>query len=281
VRIVSLLPGATETLFALGVGDSVVGVTHECDHPAAARVLPSVTRPTLDLDGLNGAEVEARVAAAAASGQPLYELDVARLRRLAPDLVVAQDVCRVCAVPAEQVLHELEGARVLRQHPHSLEEVLVGMAELASACGVDAEPLVGGLRARIATAALAASRRRPVRGVFLEWLDPPYPAGHWTPDLLRLARIDDPLARPGRPSQAVDWAAVKAARPEVLLVAPCGFDLEQARRETDRQAAQLSALAADRLAIFDGSSYFNRPGPRLVESLEMLVREAASIMPCG
>jgi iron complex transport system substrate-binding protein len=281
VRIVSLLPGATETLFALGVGDSVVGVTHECDHPAAARERPSVTRPTLELEGLKGGEVEARVAAAAASGQPLYELDVGRLRRLAPDLVVAQDVCRVCAVPAEQVIQELDGCRVLRQHPHSLEDVLVGMAELASASGVDSEPLVGGLRARIAAAASAASRRRAVRGVFLEWLDPPYPAGHWTPDLLRLAGIEDPLARPGRPSLAVDWDMVKAARPEVVLVAPCGFDLEQVRKETDRQAAQLRALGADRLVVFDGSSYFNRPGPRLVESLEMLVREAASIMPCG
>jgi iron complex transport system substrate-binding protein len=281
VRIVSLLPGATETLFALGVGDSVVGVTHECDHPAEARALPSVTRPTLDLAGLDGGEVEARVAAAAVSGQHLYEVDMALLRRLAADLVVAQDLCRVCAVPAEQVLPELDGARVVRQHPHSLEDVLGGMAELASACGVDAEPLVGGLRARIAAAASRASRRRTVRGVFLEWLDPPYPAGHWTPDLLGLACIEDPLARPGRPSQAIDWDTVKAARPELVLVAPCGFDLEQARKEADRQAAQLSALGAAGIAVFDGSRYFNRPGPRLVESLEMLVGEAASIMPCG
>jgi iron complex transport system substrate-binding protein len=281
VRIVSLLPGATESLFALGLGDSVVGVTHECDHPAAARTLPRVTRPTLDLDGLDGGVIDARVTAAAASGRALYEVDLALLRELAPDLVVAQDVCRVCAVPAEQLLGELEGVSVLRQHPHSLAQVLEEMVELAAACGVDAEPLVGDLRRRIAAAASARSGCKPVRGVFLEWLEPPYPAGHWTPDLLRLAGIDDPLARPGLPSLATDWERVEAVRPELLLVAPCGFDLERARAEAERLAVRLSAVGSARIAVLDGSSYFNRPGPRLVESLEVLVREAASIMPCG
>jgi iron complex transport system substrate-binding protein len=240
-----------------------------------------VTRPTLDLDGLDGGEVEASVAAAAASGRALYEVDLARIKELAPDLVVAQDVCRVCAVPAQQLLGQLDQVRVVRQHPHSLEQVLEETTELAAACGVDAEPLVGHLRRRIAAALSAGSGRKPVRGVFLEWLDPPYPAGHWTPDLLRLAGIEDPLARPGRPSQAIGWEQVEAARPELLLLAPCGFDLARARAEAQRQAAQLSAVGAARVAVFDGSSYFNRPGPRLIESLEVLVREAASIMPCG
>jgi len=259
----------------------VVGVTHECDHPPAARRLPRVTRPTLQLDGQDGGQVEASVAAAAAAGQRLYEVDLARIRQLKPDLVVAQDVCHVCAVPADQVFQELEGVRTVRQHPHSLAEVLDGMLELAAACDVDGEPMVGGWRERISAAAAAAAGRPRVRGVFLEWLDPPYPAGHWTPDLLRLAGIDDPLARPGRPSQAIGWDRVEAARPDLLLVAPCGFDLERAWQEVGRLAGRLRTVGAARLAVFDGSSYFNRPGPRLVESLEMLVREATSIMPCG
>lgn len=257
----------------------MVGVSHECDHPPEARELPCVTRPTLELYGLAGGEIEDRVAAAAASGRPLYELDLVQIRDLAPDLVVAQDVCRVCAVPAEQVLDRVGEARIARQHPHTLEDVLREIAELAALCDADAEPLLGSLRRRIAAASAARQGQRPVRGVFLEWLDPPYPAGHWTPDLLRLAGIDDPLARPGAPSRAVAWEAVEAIRPELLLVAPCGFGLERAREEAERQAARLEAVGASRIAVFDGSGYFNRPGPRLVHSLEMLVREAASIMP--
>ena len=279
MRIVSLLPGATETLFALGLGGRVVGVTHECDHPAAARELPRVTRPLLDLHGLDGAGIEAAVAEAAAAGRPLYEVDGARIRQLRPDLVVAQDVCRVCAVPAEQALVELPGVRVLRQHPHTLADVLDGMAELARVCGVEESGLLQRLRQRIDSAAAAAAARPRVRGVFLEWLDPPYPAGHWTPDLLRLAGIDDPLARPGRPSAPVGWEAVAAARPELLLLAPCGFDLDRARGEAERRSRALEAVGARRMAVFDGSSFFNRPGPRLVRSLEMLCEEAASIMP--
>jgi iron complex transport system substrate-binding protein len=272
VRIVSLLPSATESLFALGLGGSLVAVTHECDFPPEARELPVVTRSTLALAGKASGGIEAEVALAAAEGRSLYEIDTAAIRDLEPDLVVAQDVCRVCAVSADEVAAELEGIPMLRQHPHTLEDVLHDLEELAGACGVDPVPVMAGLRARIETAAAAARELGPVRGVFLEWLDPPYRAGHWTPDLLALAGIEDPLARAGVPSVAGSWEEVIALRPELLVLAPCGFDRERALREAELVQDRIDATGAGRVAVLDGSAYFNRPGPRLVDSLEVLLQ---------
>jgi iron complex transport system substrate-binding protein len=272
MRIVSLLPSATESLFALGLGGSVVAVTHECDFPAEAARLPVVTRSTLALAEKDSGEIEAAVALAAAEGRTLYEIDTAAIRKLKPDLVVAQDVCRVCAVSADEVAGDLEGIPMLRQHPHTLEQVLADIEELAWACGVDPAPVMAGLRARIDAAAAAARRLGPVRGVFLEWLDPPYRAGHWTPDLLHLAGIDDPLARAGIPSIAGSWDEVIALQPELLVLAPCGFDRERALVEADRVRDRVEATGAKRVAVLDGSAYFNRPGPRLVDSLEVLLQ---------
>ncbi len=275
MRIVSLLPGATETLFALGLGDDVVGVTHECDHPPAALRLPRVTRSNLALDGLGGGAIDAAVTEAVAAGRRLHSVDTDAVRDLRPDLVVAQDVCEVCAVAAGHVEDELAGIPVLRQHQHSLGDVLAGIEELARACGVDARPLLSDLRGRIRSVSEAAGRRPPVPGVFLEWLDPPYPAGHWTPDLLRLAGVDDPLAVAGRPSVPATWGAVRSAAPELLLLAPCGLAAEQARREVERMASEVNRTGARRVRVFDGSAFFNRPGPRLVDSLELLAAEVA------
>jgi iron complex transport system substrate-binding protein len=271
LRIVSLLPSATETMFALGLGDQLVAVTHECDHPPQARSLPVVTRSTLGLESSTSGDIEAKVSGAAAELQPLYEVDTKAIRALEPDLVVAQDICRVCAVDAQQIESGLDGIRMLRQHPHSLEDVLADVVELANACGADAAPLLAALRERIDRAASRAAEEPPVRGVFLEWIDPPYPAGHWTPDLLTLAGIDDPLARPGRPSVAITWEEVMAARPELLVVAPCGFDQARAKAEAELVRDRLDAVGAARTVVLDGSAYFNRPGPRLVDSLELLV----------
>lgn len=265
MRIVSLVPGATEMLFALGLGDRVVGVSHECDYPAEARGLPHVTRANLDLDGLEGDAIDAAVGAALAGGRPLYSVDLDAVLRLEPDLVVAQDVCDVCAVAADDV--HVPGVPLLRQHPHTLDDVLREVEELAVACGADPRPLLARLRGRIEA---VAPVRPPVRAVFLEWLDPPYPAGHWTPDLLSRAGVEDPLATPGRPSAATTWDAVREAEPELLLVAPCGFDEARARREVDRLADRIAATGARRTAVFDGSAFFNRAGPRLVDSLELL-----------
>ena len=271
MRIVSLLPSATEALFALGLGDQVVAVTHECDYPPEAAALPVVTRSTLRLEAKDSGAIEVAVSLAAADGRSLYEVDTGSIRALQPDLVVAQDVCRVCAVSADQVAEDLAGIPMIRQHPHTLEDVLADIQELADACGGDASSLLGTLRARLDAASRAARELTPVRGVFLEWLDPPYRAGHWTPDLLALAGIEDPLARPGVPSVAGSWDEVIAARPELLVLAPCGFDRERAELEAARVRDRIDAVGADRVVVLDGSAYFNRPGPRLVDSLELLV----------
>ncbi|HET7339496.1 MAG TPA: cobalamin-binding protein [Candidatus Dormibacteraeota bacterium] len=271
MRIVSLLPSATESLFALGLGDQLVAVTHECDYPPEASSLPVVTRSTLDLQNRTSAEIEDAVAVAARDGHSLYEVDTDAINRLEPDLVVAQDICDVCAIPADQVADELRGVRMIRQHPHSLEDVLHDIEELASACGADGTTLMTSLRRRIDIASERASRLPRVRGVFLEWLDPPYRAGHWTPDLLKLAGIDDPLAKPGVPSIALGWKDVSDARPELLVLAPCGFGQARAREEAKAMREQIGSTGAARVVVLDGSAYFNRPGPRLVDSLEVLV----------
>jgi iron complex transport system substrate-binding protein len=271
MRIVSLLPSATEALFALGVGGQVVAVTHECDYPPEAALLPIVTRSTLELSGKEGGEIDAAVSLAALEGHSLYSVDTGAILALEPDLVVAQDICDVCAIPADQVAEDLAGIRMIRQHPHSFEEVLSDIEELARACGVDPTPLMKGLRLRIESAAQRARLLPAVRGVLLEWIDPPYRAGHWTPDLLDLAGIEDPLARPGIPSVAMEWSDVVAARPELLILAPCGFDLARAQAETDAARLMIDSVGAERVVVLDGSAYFNRPGPRLVDSLELLV----------
>ncbi|MEO8745134.1 MAG: cobalamin-binding protein [Candidatus Dormiibacterota bacterium] len=271
MRIVSLLPSATETLFGLGLGDQLVAITHECDFPPEAARLPTVTRSTLDLGEQQSGGIEAAVSLAAAEGRSLYFVDTEAILALEPDLIVAQDICDVCAIPADQVAQELSGIRMIRQHPHTFDDVLADIEELARACGADPSSLMRDLRARIRAASEQARLRPPVRGVFLEWLDPPYRAGHWTPDLLALAGIEDPLARPGIPSVALGWDDVAAARPELLILAPCGFNLERAKAEARLVRAQVDAVGAERVVVLDGSAYFNRPGPRLVDSLELLV----------
>lgn len=272
MRIVSLLPSATESLFALGLGKSVVAVTHECDYPPEAAFLPIVTRSTLQLEARNSAGIETAVWAAATAGQSLYAVDTDAIRALEPDLVVAQDVCRVCAVSADQVVQDLVGVRLIRQHPHSLEDALKDIEQLAVECSVDPEPVVRRLRERIERVAEATARRPRLRGVFLEWLDPPYPAGHWTPDLLELAGIDDPLARARLPSAPIRWEDVVEAGPDILVIAPCGFDKDRAEREAAAIGPLIESTGASRVVVFDGSAYFNRPGPRLIDSLELLAQ---------
>jgi iron complex transport system substrate-binding protein len=271
MRIVSLLPSATETLFALGLGDQLVAVTHECDYPPEAALLPIVTRSTLGLEDKDSGGIEAAVSLAAAEGRSLYHVDTEAIRALRPDLVIAQDVCRVCAVSADQVAGDLDGIPMIRQHPHSLADVLSDIEEVAAACGADATPLMAQLNSRLEAASNAARRQGIVRGVFLEWIDPPYRAGHWTPDLLALAGIEDPIARAGVPSVALSWADVVAARPELLILAPCGFSRERALEEAALVQTNIDEVGATRVVVLDGSAYFNRPGPRLVDSLEQLV----------
>ena len=234
-------------------------------------MLPVVTRSTLNLAGETSGAIELAVSREAGDGRSLYDIDTRAIRELEPDLVVAQDVCRVCAVSADEVAERLGGITMIRQHPHSLDDVMKDIEELASACGADPSGLLSSLRARIATASGAARRRPTQRGVFLEWLDPPYRAGHWTPDLLKLANIEDPIGRAGIPSVAGTWEEVTAAAPQILILAPCGFDAVRAREEAELVRDRIAATGAEKVVVLDGSAYFNRPGPRLVDSLELLV----------
>src|ERR1700675_3777076 len=249
MRIVSLLPSATEALFALGLGDQVVAVTHECDYPPEAASLPIVTRSTLHLSDQQSGAIEAAVSLAAMEGRSLYSVDTGGILALEPDLIVAQDICDVCAIPADQVAQELAGIRMMRQHPHTFDDVLNDIEELAQACGADPRVLMQDLRRRIEAASRKAQSLAPIRGVFLEWLDPPYRAGHWTPDLLALAGIEDQLGRPGVPPAPGSWGSGRGAPPELLILAPWGFGQVRAEAEAALVRAEVDSVGARRVVI--------------------------------
>ncbi len=282
MRICSLLPSATEIVFALGLGDRLVGVTHECDYPPEARGLPVVTRSAIDHARSSSREIHAHVAAALHRGSSLYELDERLLAELDPDLVLTQELCAVCAVSygeVQRAVRRLAGARqVLSLEPTTLEGILGTIGEVGRLAGVAgrAEELVGALRARIGrvVAAVEGVPARP-RILALEWLEPPFVAGHWVPELARLAGGRDDLGREGQPSVEVTWTRVAAYDPEVVVLMPCGFDLERTVAELGRATLPeawhgLAACRGGRVFAVDGSAYFNRPGPRIVDGLEIL-----------
>jgi iron complex transport system substrate-binding protein len=274
MRIVSLVPSATEMLFALGLGTDVTAVTHECDHPPEALELPRVTRDVIG-PGLPPAEIDRAVRELTEQGQAIYELDEEALRRARPDLIVTQALCAVCAVSYDDVKTVAERLdpvpEVISLDPHTLGEVLGDVRTLASAtgskdAGVD---LVQDAAARIDRVRLAVRDAEPVRVAALEWLDPIYVAGHWTPQLIEYAGGFDVLGLPGEHSQRRSWEEVKAARPEVAVVMPCGYDAERAAEEAHAFAGELRELAA-RVVAVDAAAFFSRPGPRLVDGLELL-----------
>ncbi|MBA3809615.1 MAG: cobalamin-binding protein [Solirubrobacterales bacterium] len=275
MRIVSLVPHATELLFALGLGPEVVAVTHECDHPAAAIGLPHVTRDALPA-GLSAGEIDAAVRERTLNGEAIYELDRDALARLAPDLIVTQALCPVCAVSYEEVA-EIANAlpsepRVIALDPKTLGETLGDVRTLAQAtdrreAGVS---LVGEIAARVDRVKLAVRGRARPRVAALEWLDPVFVAGHWTPQLIELAGGHDVLGLPGEPSETVSWETVAAAEPELVVVMPCGYDAARAHEEALAHAGALAALNAPRVVAVNASAYFSRPGPRLVDGLELL-----------
>jgi iron complex transport system substrate-binding protein len=286
-RIVSLLPSSTEICFALGLGDRVVGVSHECDFPSEASGRPVLTSPKVDAHATS-AEIDRQVRALVAGGLSVYRIDDDRLRELRPDLILTQDVCEVCAVSFEEVREattRLLGAEasILSLSPLTLADVLDDILKVGRAAGVEAAAhrLVTDLRARLdALRAETAPLPRP-RVLVLEWLSPPMVAGHWTPELIRIAGGEPILGHDGAPTGPVDWAAIVDAEPEVVLIAPCGFRVEQSLRELPALAAlpcfaELPAVRAGRVAVADGNAFFNRPGPRLVESAEIA---AAAIHP--
>jgi len=275
VRIVSLLPSATEILFALGVGADVVGVTFECDFPAEARSRRIVSTSSLP-DGLTPAEIDGVVAARLATGEDLYRLDAFALAELDADLVLAQDLCAVCAVDVSVVDDALAylgcRAEVLTLDPHTLNEVLESVLTLGEATGTEAAAatLVQHLRSRLASVAAAVAGRPPVPVMVLEWTDPPFTPGHWVPDMVLAAGGRSVLGAPGHRSERTTWAEVAAAAPALVVAAPCGFDLA-ASAGLARQVLEAGVLPPGvPLWAVDANASFARPGPRLVDGVEAL-----------
>lgn len=276
----SLLPSATEILFALGVGDEVVGVTHECDYPEAARALPRVTANALE-QGRSSAEIDRHVRAALHSGSSIYLLDREQLDRLKPDLIVTQELCDVCAVSYTEVSAAVKrmthDARVVSLDPHSLDDVLDTFMTLGELVGARqrAHELCREFRE-----ALDAMRRRAAtlprkRVLFLEWIDPPMNPGHWNPELLQAVGVEPVLGAPGRDAHRITWDEIAHADPDAILAAPCGMDVPTIEREVARIAQRpewqrLRAVRNGAVCIIDGSQYFARPGPRLIEGARRL-----------
>lgn len=275
MRIASLVPSATETLFALGLGPDVVGVTHECDYPPAATELPNLTRTVIP-DGLSTAEIDAAVRERTERGEHLYELDAETLRELEPDLIVTQELCEVCAVSIDDVRAVAEEIpshpRVISLDPMTLGEVLNDVRRLAEATDDEgaADELLDEAADRIDAVRARLEGVRPRTVAALEWLAPPYIGGHWIPQLIEIAGGVDPLGLPGEKSRTATWDEVTAASPEVVVVMPCGFGVREAADEALDHHDRLAALGAERIVAVDASSFFSRPSPRLVDGLEIL-----------
>jgi iron complex transport system substrate-binding protein len=275
MRIVSLVPSATEMLFALGLGSDLVAVTHECDYPEAARELPKVTRDVL-ASGMSAAEIDAAVRERTLAGQSIYELDGRLLEELEPDLIVTQSLCSVCAVSADDVRAIADKIdthpQVISLDPHTLGEVLADVRTLAQATDKKdtAVDLIQKVSARVDRVRLAVRGARRPRVAALEWLDPPFAAGHWTPQLIEYAGGEDVLGFAGEPSEQRSWEEVSAVRPDIVIVMPCGYDAEIAYREAEMHRDELAGIGAGEVIAVDAAAYFSRPGPRLVDGLELL-----------
>jgi iron complex transport system substrate-binding protein len=275
MRIASLVPSATETLFALGLGDDVVAVTHECDYPPEAQELPHLTRTAIPPD-LGPAEIDREVRERTARGEAIYELDHAALQDNEPDLIVTQALCEVCAVSSDDVRAVAEELHpppsVISLDPTTLGEVLAGARDLAAAAGVPEEGgrLVERAAARIDRVREAVETAPRPRTVALEWLDPPFVGGHWVPQMIELAGGEDALGFAGERSRTATWEELEAARPDVVVVMPCGYGAARSAEEARGYAERLAALGARRVVAVDAAAYFSRPGPRLVDGLELL-----------
>lgn len=295
MRIVSLLPSATEIICALGLEDQLMGVTHECDFPASVRDLPKVTRTLIPADA-SSAEIDRLVRERLRTDRALYTLDLPVLEKLRPDLIVTQALCDVCAVAEDEVRAAActlpGGPRVIHLEPQTLSDVLACIRQVARAAGVErsAEELIATLTARVAAVATrtATLERRP-RVALLEWLDPPFSCGHWSPELVRLAGGIEGLGEEGRPSRTLCWVEVLAWEPEVVLIACCGLSVERTLADLPPlwripSWGNIPALRAGRVYVTDGSHYFSRPGPRLVDSLEILahtLHPEVHLLPAG
>ncbi|HLY12048.1 MAG TPA: cobalamin-binding protein [Planctomycetota bacterium] len=279
MRILSFQPTSTEMAFALGGGRSIVGVSHECTYPAAARRKPVVSTCVIDPARMSSAEIDRAVVSAAKEGKSLYQVDRELVLRLKPDLLLTQSLCEVCATSPSDLREVLQAVkpkpRVLALHAHDFEGMFADLRELADQLGKDARPLEKRLRTRI-TAVLKKTRTLPKRRVFcMEWIDPVFASGHWVPEMVAMAGGVDPLASAGKESRRIEWSEVVAAAPEVLILMPCGLSREQTLRDLPMATSRpgwrdLPAVRSGEVWHADGPSYFNGGGLRLVDGLEIL-----------
>jgi iron complex transport system substrate-binding protein len=273
MRLVSLLPSATEIVYALGLGDHLVGVTFECDEPPTARVDKTVVVGGRDTRGMTPAEIDEYVKGELAAGGDLYTLHADALAQLDPHLILTQDLCRVCALPSGQVSDALDylGCRadVLSLDPYTLDEVLDTIIAVGARTGVEerAGKLVATLRDRLAAVAAAVAGRPRPRVAVVEWVDPPFTAGHWVPDMVTAAGGEPVAARPGARSVQATWVEFAAAAPDVVLVTPCGFHLDGAAAQAQIVARNLPGVPVWAL---DGDGLVVRPGPRLIDGVETI-----------
>jgi len=280
-RIVSLLPSATEILFAIGAGDRVVGVTHECDYPEAARHLPKVTANAVIADGETASDIDRHIHAARHAGSSIYRLDERLLSDLQPDLIVTQELCDVCAVAygeVQRAVRRLPGeVPIFSLEPRSLEDICSSVEEVGAATGLDdrAKRVAAEMRRTVASVAGLDAPEPAPRVVCVEWTDPIMVGGHWVPEMVRIAGGVDSLGVAREPSRDAEWSDVIEARPDVMVLMPCGFDLEQTIAlvpDVTARAAfdSLPCAHSGHVIAVDGSAYFNRPGPRITRGLEIL-----------
>ena len=277
LRIVSLLPSATEIVCALGLEDQLVGISHSCDYPESITDRPRLSRPRANLEGLSSGEIDAAVRAALRDYGSVYEIDIPRIRALQPDLVLTQGICDVCAVPESQVTAASLGASIVTLDAHDLDAIFASIRDVGGATSASerAEALIAQMQQRIARVRERVTGRARPRVLALEWLDPPYVPGHWVPELVAAAGGELLAGTARRPSYRMEWADLQGLEPDVLFVMPCGFNLEATQREATRHRKQLRAVGG-RVQLLDASAYFSRSGPRVVDGLEML---ASAIFP--
>jgi len=281
-QIVSFLPSATEIACALGLADQLVGITHECDYPVEIEGKPVVVRSALPIETMNQREIDVAVAERMRAGHSLYQVDEKLLQELAPDLILTQDLCQVCAPSGTEVSQALnllpKKPRILWLTPNSLEQIFANVRELGEATGraKEADELIANGRARLEKiAAVTGNLSHRPRVFCMEWLDPVYCSGHWVPQMVRLAGGEDTLAREGADSVRIPWDEVREWAPEVLIITPCGFNLENTIEQalklfTYDGWSNLPAVRKGRVYAVDANSYFARPGPRVVDGTELL-----------
>lgn len=281
MRICSLLPGATEVVAALGLADSLVGISHECDYPAVVRSVRVMVHPAVDSDSTDSADIDRQVKTLTSSGQPLYRVDELALAEARPDIILTQDVCHVCAVTPHELARAMRSLpqrpQILTLAPHSLTDVIDDVERIGAALGVASRgrDLADALRSRMAAIRNRSKRQSRPRVVCLEWLNPPYVGGHWIPEMVEAAGGHDPLGRAAEPSRQVTIEEARAAAPDLLIVMPCGFSVARTVSEVTVLCRKDSAssdllLSAGKTYVVNADSYFSRPGPRLVDGVELM-----------